>query len=508
MATADTTTGEAQQAPSPTFRVVAGAYERILYGLDVTPTPATITPAFMYPAHISCIKSLSTSPRYLATGSTDETVKLYDLRLRKEIGSLMHHNGTVTCLKFYKTSHLVTASEDGTIAIVRTRDWEVLKTMTGHKRAVNWVDVHPSGKVMLSVGRDGTIKCWDLVKGLCAYSMKLPKIADRVCWSPSGNFHAVLLDGGAVQIHTTADGEVVGKVEGVGKVNCITFTSLTIPSEDGTSEKEVVVTGDEDRSVGVWNTDGTKIMRFMTPHGNRIKDLDAISLPTTPSPQTFLVTCASDGSINVWDLASVYTHLASLPPPPPPTVPAQPTKFPKPIPPPAATPLTTYDAKCRLTCLAIAPPESTRGGRPLPSANDDKEGLEGASDWESEYEEPAGAGRNGVGKREKPVVSVSFEGGANGGGAAGKKKKIKKKKKGEKAAGGDVKAGQKRKAEEEGEGREDVGEEEEKEEVVEPVKSTPVKSPSQPKSKPKSILKKPVKKAGTTPVKAAKKQRK
>ncbi|KAJ3049615.1 hypothetical protein HK097_009398 [Rhizophlyctis rosea] len=350
MTSVEAPTEEPQQADVSTFRIVAGTYERLLYGLDVTSptTSPAIKPAFIYPSHISCIKSLTTSTRHLATGSTDETVKIYDLRLRKEVGILMHHNGTITCLKFFKSSHLVTASEDGTIAIVRTRDWEVLKTLTGHKKAVNWVDVHPSGKVLLSVGRDGTIKCWDLVKGLCAYSMKLPKIAERVCWSPSGDYHAVLLDGGAVQIHATADGEVVGKVESVGKVNTITFCSMSIPGgESSYAEKEVVVTGGEDRTVGVWNTDGSQVMRFSTGHGNRVKDLDAITIPastsSSPSTNTFLVTCASDGSIHVWDLLSVYQEVTSIPTPTPTdsqpsTKPTKPTPPPPPPPPPGAPP--------------------------------------------------------------------------------------------------------------------------------------------------------------------------
>lgn len=91
--------------PSPhlasKFKVVAGSYERLLYGLEGTVTPKEsgyeihIEPIFIFPAHVSCIKAVAASPggKWLATGSADEIVKVWDLARRKEIGGLMHHQG-------------------------------------------------------------------------------------------------------------------------------------------------------------------------------------------------------------------------------------------------------------------------------------------------------------------------------------------------------------------------------------------------------------------------------
>ena len=56
----------------------------------------TLRPIFIFPAHVSCVKAVSGSPmggKWLATGSVDEIVKVWDLRRRKEIGGLMQHEG-------------------------------------------------------------------------------------------------------------------------------------------------------------------------------------------------------------------------------------------------------------------------------------------------------------------------------------------------------------------------------------------------------------------------------
>ena len=86
------------------FKLVAGSYEKLLYGLDGQVTLDEeekklhfhLLPIFIFPAHVSCIKAVAASPhggKWLATGSADEIIKIWDLRRRKEVGGLMHHEG-------------------------------------------------------------------------------------------------------------------------------------------------------------------------------------------------------------------------------------------------------------------------------------------------------------------------------------------------------------------------------------------------------------------------------
>jgi hypothetical protein len=84
-----------------TFLVVVGSYEKNLYGIEGTfPAGSSSTPKlrpiFIFPAHLSCIKAVAASPgggKWLATGSDDEFVKIWDLKRRKEVGGLSQHVG-------------------------------------------------------------------------------------------------------------------------------------------------------------------------------------------------------------------------------------------------------------------------------------------------------------------------------------------------------------------------------------------------------------------------------
>lgn len=93
------------------FKVVVGSYERLLYGLEgsfeadkdsTSGFKLSLKPIFIFPAHVACVKAVSASPdggKWLATGSADEIVKVWDLKRKKEIGGLVQHEGSC-CIGF------------------------------------------------------------------------------------------------------------------------------------------------------------------------------------------------------------------------------------------------------------------------------------------------------------------------------------------------------------------------------------------------------------------------
>lgn len=92
------------------FILIAGSYEKLLYGIEGSYPPHNVdsgdglvnrvvkpdlTPIFIFPAHLAFVKCVAASPggKWLATGSEDEFIKVWDLRRRKEVGSLSQHTG-------------------------------------------------------------------------------------------------------------------------------------------------------------------------------------------------------------------------------------------------------------------------------------------------------------------------------------------------------------------------------------------------------------------------------
>ncbi|WRT63591.1 uncharacterized protein IL334_000514 [Kwoniella shivajii] len=218
----ETTSLESGSQTPGTFIIIAGTYEKNLYGLEGTypsytttieekTTKPTLEPIFIFPAHLACIKAVAASKggKWLATGSEDEFVKVWDLRRRKEVGSLSQHTGSITSLHFPTPSHLITTSEDSTLSLFRTSDWALLKSLKGHSGRVNHVDVHPTGRVALSVGKDNTLKMWDLMRGRGAASLPLGSEPEMVKFSQTGTHFAVLFPR-KIQIYSLVSSVIYG----------------------------------------------------------------------------------------------------------------------------------------------------------------------------------------------------------------------------------------------------------------------------------------------------------
>ncbi|KAH9987132.1 WD40-repeat-containing domain protein [Russula compacta] len=378
---ASLTSEKKQESSLPSsFKIIVGSYERLLYGLEGTlsvSSPAsselewTLKPIFIFPAHVSCIKAVAASPqggKWLATGSGDEIIKVWDLRRRKEVGGLMQHEGSITHLTFPSRSHLISASEDGTLCVFRARDWAVLRSLKGHKGRVNSMSVHPSGKVALSVGKDRMLYMWDLMRGRRAASMKLGFEGELVRWSTTGSL-LIVQNHKTINVYSM-ELAVLYTLEHASRIHDVKFAQRV-------SGGEVVFVAAEDKKTTAYevSTDTDTVLRpiaHLVGHKNRVKAIDTmrIALPSTLRDSTTILSAASsDGTINVYDL--------SLLPPPSPVEMAD-------I--PEISPVVTYDSKgSRLTCITLADGEMNHPEQEPENGAKRKRGLD--SETEDEEEE-------------------------------------------------------------------------------------------------------------------------
>ncbi|KAG7195192.1 uncharacterized protein KQ657_003717 [Scheffersomyces spartinae] len=405
------------------FRILAGSYEHNLLCLSVLVDPKNtkqpiFQPIFHFQAHALSIKSIDVAKRYLVTGSNDEHIRIYDLQKRKELGTLLSHQGTVTTLKFSKTAKeasnetedesstksgkwLLSGSEDGKIIIWRTKDWEVFGTLKGHTGRINDLDIHPSGRVAISVSQDQTIRLWNLmtVKKAAVLKIKgrdhLGQNGEFVRWSINGTHFLVgLLD--KLLVYKTQDAKICKKIKFKSTLMCIEIIEI-----DGT---EWIVTGHSNGSIDFYDFKNQIIpddsnndevedadADFVTPtfslqgHANRIKDLSFYKDNAETGGIPYLVSVSSDGKIVVWDLTkSVRDQVA------------------------------VYDSGERLNCVVVSPESVEKSSTMKRRYNEiDTEGAFSESEYETDGEEikkvlKAATKKGRKGKKSKRV-SVQLE---------------------------------------------------------------------------------------------------
>ncbi|CAO1636948.1 unnamed protein product [Jaminaea pallidilutea] len=264
-----TTTWIQPPAALPSFRIITGSYERLLYGLQVTQGSAntasaqdslslTLTPMFQFPAHPASIKCLATagsSSKWLVTAGSDELIKIWDLRRKKEVGSLSGAQtlGQPASVNFPLPSHLLLTTQGG-VLLYRTRDWTLLHTFKGHTGRVNFVSTHPSAKLALSGGQDGVLRAWDLTRGKSLGGTKIGMETggemEQLRWFGGGDFFA-LLGRTVVRIFRRNMAEVAR----IGK-GTVTATRLNdVAVWDISKDQGVLFVAREDKRVGAYRFD-------------------------------------------------------------------------------------------------------------------------------------------------------------------------------------------------------------------------------------------------------------
>ncbi|KAL3702053.1 hypothetical protein R1sor_020075 [Riccia sorocarpa] len=292
------------------MKLIAGSYERFLWGWKVQEKEKKLLLQFSYPAHLGPVKCIAACGTMVATGGADDTIKVFDVGAQKDMGSLYQHQGAVTCLDYLKPSvsslnrptHLFSGSEDGTICIWDTDSWVHLKTMRSHKTAVNSLSVHNSGKVALSVERDGHLKMWNLLKGRCTFTTKLSSEATLVKFSPqSGDTYSVVKEE-RLEIYNVETGKLLHICDNEKRVLCM-----------AQSQDDLIFTGGEDSIVRCWDGRSGKLaLAVPKAHTNRIRGVALLNsgnaaVESGETPQ-FISSASSDGSVRIWDTRMVQSR--------------------------------------------------------------------------------------------------------------------------------------------------------------------------------------------------------
>ena len=392
-------------ATSAVIQIIAGSYERVLHGITASisylssPAPSVqFADSFLFNAHASAIRCLALSPLpsptsnpdtqgiLLATGGSDEKVNVYSLAAsplsessalpplptlgntkvsenprNRELGTILEHSSNITALYFPTRSKLLSASEDNTIAITRTKDLTVVSSIKAPRpkavgqpsgdtapqgstpSGINDFAVHPSLKLMVTVGKgERCMRLWNLVTGKKAgvlnfsrdvlHSVKEGKHSSgegrRICWNTAGTEFAVAFERGAVVFAQDSRARCKVVPGPLTKVHQVGFISM--PAEPGKPETDVLAVSTEDGRIVFYNT--TREDETSTTDGvegdagasipdaeviaqlggkaaglsGRVKDFEILMLPSSESEDgsstAVIVTASSDGAIRLWYL--------------------------------------------------------------------------------------------------------------------------------------------------------------------------------------------------------------
>ncbi|MFY0572554.1 pentapeptide repeat-containing protein [Archangium lansingense] len=243
--------------------------------------------------HSSYVMSVALSPdgKWLASGSFDRTVRLWDVSTGSELCRLQGHSSYVMSVALSPDGKwLASGSFDRTVRLWDVSTGSELRRLQGHSDSVRSVALSPDGKWLASGSDDRTVRLWDVSTGselrcLQGHSSYVRSVA----LSPDGKWLASGSDDTTVRLWDVSTGSELRRLQGhSSSVRSVAF------SPDG----KWLASGSDDTKVRLWDMSTGSELRRLQGHSSSV-----MSVAFSPDGK-WLASGSSDKTVRLWDVST------------------------------------------------------------------------------------------------------------------------------------------------------------------------------------------------------------
>jgi len=247
-----------------------------------------------FSAHKGYIRSVAVSndAKWMASGSDDNTIKIWELDTGKRQTTLEGHpTGVLSVAITPDGSRVLSGSFDKSVRVWDTASGRELAKLGGHTAAARSVVALSDNARALSGGFDKTLRLWDLASRSCLRVIRCgTDDGDEIghCTVNSAGNHA--LSGhrnGQIRIWSLESGECLATLKGHSEL----VRSIQI-----TLDGQYAVSASKDRTVKVWDVEAERCIGTLEGHETNV-------LCAAISPDNSLVASSgfSDRAVRLWD---------------------------------------------------------------------------------------------------------------------------------------------------------------------------------------------------------------
>jgi WD40 repeat protein len=236
----------------------------------------------------------------LASGSSNHTMRLWDLHTKECVAVLDGHTDFVTSLAFSPDSRLLaSASYDQSVRLWDVMERQPAQVLQGHTDWVNSVSFSPDGQLLASGSWDGTVQLWSVPEGVPGPVLQYARHVNCVAFSPvvGSNMLASGCGDSIVRLWDVSGSKQLLKHELHGH-------SSWIPSVAFSPDGSQLVSGSGDRTVRLWSVASGKLLKILEGHSQAVN-----CVAFHPNGKQ-VASCSFDKTVRIWTVCewSDRTH--------------------------------------------------------------------------------------------------------------------------------------------------------------------------------------------------------
>jgi WD40 repeat protein len=175
------------------FSIYLGTYEGKIIVNNINIKTKENISNFSFTSSQNAIRTIYHKSGSLFVSGTDEIIHMFDVTKKVSEGDLMTYSGSINDIKINK-NYLIVAGENNTIPIWRMSDFNNIIELKGHKKAINSIDIHSSGGILVSASRDKCVIIFDLLTGRKIEKIEFDYICNKVELFDKDKYLMVLFD--------------------------------------------------------------------------------------------------------------------------------------------------------------------------------------------------------------------------------------------------------------------------------------------------------------------------
>ncbi|MDA3779853.1 MAG: WD40 repeat domain-containing protein [Bacteroidales bacterium] len=251
-----------------------------------------------YKEHTDKIQSLAFNPNStnFISGSSDETIKMWELSSTNSLKTLSRHHFDVYALKYCTDGKYFFSGGDKNIDMWDS-EGNFIKTFSGNATSIWSIDISKDNKYLVNGCFEKKFRLWDIESEKCIYTFEgHTKSVLATAFSKDGKYIASGSQDYTIKLWDINTKKLIKTINGHGgNIYSLSFSP----------HNNYLASASRDKTIKIWNAKNGDFIKTLTAHNRSVMDIKF------SANGKYMISASYDATVKLWDTKKwevIYTY--------------------------------------------------------------------------------------------------------------------------------------------------------------------------------------------------------